>query len=60
MCINNGLQDNPVGIIEIRDEVRTECEKFGKVKKVMVFDVRVNWVFSLYKLMQALIHTEKL
>ena len=26
-------------ITEIRDDLRKECEKFGPVKKVIVFDV---------------------
>ena len=27
-------------INEIRDDLREECEKFGTVKKVLLFDVR--------------------
>ena len=34
------LQEDPVQITEIRDDIRKECEKFGPVKKVIVFDVR--------------------
>lgn len=26
---------------EIREDLRTECEKFGQVKKVLIFDVGV-------------------
>lgn len=26
---------------EIREDLRTECEKFGQVKKVLIFDVGI-------------------
>lgn len=26
---------------EIREDLRTECEKFGQVKKVIIFDVSI-------------------
>ena len=33
------LQDDPMAINEIRDDLRQECEKFGVVKKILIFDV---------------------
>lgn len=27
---------------EIREDLRTECEKFGQVKKVLIFDVGIS------------------
>lgn len=33
-------QEDPMLINEIRDDLREECEKFGVVKKVLLFDVR--------------------
>jgi hypothetical protein len=33
------FQDDPVGIQEISEDVRSEGEKCGKVNKVIVFDV---------------------
>ena len=35
------LQKNPVLITELRDDIKRECEKFGEVRKVIVFDVSV-------------------
>ena len=32
-------QENPQAIIEIKEDIRTECLKFGEVKKILVFDV---------------------
>ena len=34
------LQEDAMLINEIRDDLREECEKFGVVKKVLLFDVR--------------------
>ena len=36
-CVS--LQNNPLLVTEIRDDLKSECEKFGEVKKVIVFDV---------------------
>ena len=44
-CFLNGviclfsLQKNPVLITDFRDDIKKECEKFGEVRKVIVFDV---------------------
>lgn len=32
------FQRNPVLITDLRDDIKKECEKFGEVRKVMVFD----------------------
>ena len=32
---------SPANLQEVREDVREECEKFGPVRKIMVFDVRV-------------------
>ena len=32
-------QDDPMAINEIRDDLRQECETFGVVKKILIFDV---------------------
>ena len=32
-------QDEPMAINDIRDDLRQECEKFGVVKKILIFDV---------------------
>lgn len=32
-------QEDPLVLNEYRDDLRTECEKFGTVKKVILFDV---------------------
>ena len=36
------VQENPEAINDIRDDVRSECEKFGEVKKVLIHDVSCN------------------
>lgn len=35
------LQEDPLVLNEIREDLRTECEKFGQVKKVLIFDVGI-------------------
>ena len=45
-------QDDPMAINEIRDDLRQECEKFGVVKKILIFDVSC-WsreIISIYHL----------
>ncbi len=37
------LQRDPRLIIDVRDEMRKECERFGIVKKVMIFDVSIGF-----------------
>ena len=34
------IQEDAMLINEIRDDLRDECQKFGEVKKVLLFDVR--------------------
>lgn len=41
------FEEDPVAITEIRDDLRTECEKFGVVKKVIVFDRHPDGVCSV-------------
>ncbi|KAM6117273.1 17S U2 SnRNP complex component HTATSF1 isoform 2-T2 [Pterocles gutturalis] len=33
------FEEDPLVLNEIREDLRTECEKFGQVKKVLIFDV---------------------
>jgi len=33
------FQEDPLVLNEYRDDLRIECEKFGEVKKVIIFDV---------------------
>ena len=37
------VQTSPASLQEIREDVREECEKFGPVRKIMVFDVSVSF-----------------
>lgn len=37
----HALQEDATLINDIRDDLREECEKFGVVKKVLLFDVRL-------------------
>ena len=36
------LQKNPVLITDLRNDMKAECEKFGEVRKVIVFDVSID------------------
>ena len=38
-CVCGTVQTDPSLINELRDDVRTECAKFGDVRKVQVHDV---------------------
>ena len=45
------LQKNPVMITDLRNDMKAECEKFGEVRKVIVFDVSIDsipFTFCLY------------
>ena len=44
-CFFFSLQKNPVMITDLRDDMKAECEKFGEVRKVIVFDVSVYFLF---------------
>lgn len=39
LCLCLWSQEDPLVLNEYRDDLRTECEKFGTVKKVILFDV---------------------
>jgi len=41
------FEKNPVLITDFRDDIKKECEKFGEVKKVIVFDRNKEGVCSL-------------
>ncbi|GCB70109.1 hypothetical protein scyTo_0010699 [Scyliorhinus torazame] len=41
------FEEEPLALNEIRDDVRLECEKFGQVKKVLLFDRHPNGVASV-------------
>ena len=41
------LKDDPDALSEIMDDVRSECEKFGEVTKVVVFDKESEGVISV-------------
>lgn len=43
------LQKNPILITDLRDDMKAECEKFGEVRKVIVFDVSIDRFFFLYE-----------
>ncbi|XP_076820008.1 17S U2 SnRNP complex component HTATSF1-like [Clavelina lepadiformis] len=47
MFDTNEFEEDPVQITEIRDDIRKECEKFGPVKKVIVFDRHPDGVCSV-------------
>jgi len=36
------LQKNPALITDLRNDMKAECEKFGEVRKVIVFDVSID------------------
>ena len=38
-CVIYQLKEDPTVLNDIRDDLRQECEKFGTVKKIMIFDV---------------------
>lgn len=42
------VQEDPLELNEYRDDLRTECEKFGQARKVIIFDVSLNASQSLY------------
>lgn len=44
LCVS---QEDPLVLNEIGEDLRTECEKFGQVKKVLIFDVSMeaDWVW---------------
>lgn len=42
--IKFSLQKNPVLITDLRNDMKAECEKFGEVRKVIVFDVSIGSV----------------
>ncbi|KTF91818.1 hypothetical protein cypCar_00027494 [Cyprinus carpio] len=41
------MQEDPLVLNEYRDDLRTECEKFGQVKKVIIFDRHPDGVASV-------------
>ncbi|KAJ8396522.1 hypothetical protein AAFF_G00018280 [Aldrovandia affinis] len=41
------FEEDPLVLNEIRDDLRTECEKFGQVKKVIIFDRHPDGVASV-------------
>ncbi|XP_078424564.1 17S U2 SnRNP complex component HTATSF1 [Cetorhinus maximus] len=41
------FEEDPLVLNEIRDDIRLECEKFGQVKKTLVFDRHPNGVASV-------------
>ena len=40
MCVDP-LQEDPTLITDIRGDIQEECSKFGTVKKILMFDVRM-------------------
>lgn len=48
MLLLNLFQRNPVLITDLRDDIKKECEKFGEVRKVMVFDVSILFLQRLW------------
>ncbi|XP_077165097.1 17S U2 SnRNP complex component HTATSF1 [Paroedura picta] len=43
----NDFEEDPLVLNEIREDLRTECEKFGQVKKVIIFDRHPDGVASV-------------
>ncbi|XP_050977823.1 HIV Tat-specific factor 1 [Labeo rohita] len=43
----NDFEEDPLVLNEYRDDLRTECEKFGQVKKVIIFDRHPDGVASV-------------
>ena len=43
----NEFEEDPVAITEIKEDLKVECEKFGIVKKVIVFDRHPDGVCSV-------------
>ncbi|XP_039210685.1 HIV Tat-specific factor 1 [Crotalus tigris] len=41
------FEEDPLVLNEIREDLRTECEKFGQVKKVIIFDRHPDGVASI-------------
>uniref|UniRef100_A0A8C3QW83 17S U2 SnRNP complex component HTATSF1 n=1 Tax=Cyanoderma ruficeps TaxID=181631 RepID=A0A8C3QW83_9PASS len=41
------FEEDPLVLNEIREDLRTECEKFGQVKKVLIFDRHPDGVASV-------------
>lgn len=47
-CIcTHALQEDPTVLNDIRDDLRQECEKFGTVKKILIFDVHLLKLLAL-------------
>ncbi|XP_074662429.1 17S U2 SnRNP complex component HTATSF1-like [Tubulanus polymorphus] len=44
---SKSFEKNPAAIIKVRDEVRTECAKYGEVRKVSVYDHHKDGVVSV-------------
>ena len=42
------LQKNPVLITDLRNDMKAECEKFGEVRKVIVFDVSTDIISCIF------------
>uniref|UniRef100_W5ND95 HIV-1 Tat specific factor 1 n=1 Tax=Lepisosteus oculatus TaxID=7918 RepID=W5ND95_LEPOC len=45
--LSEHTQEDPLVLNEIREDLRTECEKFGQVKKVIIFDRHPDGVASV-------------
>ncbi|KAG9478394.1 hypothetical protein GDO78_013417 [Eleutherodactylus coqui] len=43
----NDFEEDPLVLNEIREDLRSECEKFGQVKKVLIFDRHPDGVASV-------------
>lgn len=48
-CMSRLLQEHPELINDIRDDLRDEGAKFGEVKKIIIFDVRIFIVYTIHK-----------
>ena len=53
-------QEAPSLPLKIREDFRTECAKYGKVKKITVYDVRLATFLLLLVLLCSLATTSKL
>lgn len=48
MCLY-ALQEDPALLLELKEDVREECEKLGEVTNVIMYDVSVDGGFGIVK-----------
>ena len=43
----NELEEDPAALIELKEDVREECEKIGEVTNVVLFDAEKDGIMSV-------------